>query len=94
MKRIIKYLNKTINYGIWYPKDSNVSLVGYTDDDWAEDSNDKKTTSGGCFYMGTNLVAWVSKKQSSISLSTVEAEYIAIGSCCTQLLWMKQMLSD
>ncbi|XP_022895332.1 uncharacterized protein LOC111409522 [Olea europaea var. sylvestris] len=57
-------------------------------------SDDRKSTSGGCFYMDSNLVAWLSKKQNFISLSTAEAEYIAVGSCCTQLLWMKQVLSD
>ena len=44
--------------------------------------------------MGTNLVAWMSKKQNSISLSTAEAEYIAARSCCSQLLWMKKLLGD
>jgi len=44
--------------------------------------------------VGTNLVAWMSLKQASISLSTAEAEYIAAGSCCTQLLWMKKLLYD
>jgi hypothetical protein len=53
-----------------------------------------KSTSGGCFYVGNNLVAWMSKKQASISLSTAEAEYIAAGSYCTQLLWMKTLLGD
>jgi len=51
-------------------------------------------SSEGCFYVGTNLVAWMSRKQSSISLSTAEAEYIAVGSCCTQLLWMKKLFCD
>jgi hypothetical protein len=46
------------------------------------------------FYVGTNLVAWMSRKQASISLSTAEAKYIAAGSCCTQLLWMKKLLCD
>jgi len=54
----------------------------------------EKSTSGGCFYVGNNLVAWMSRKQSSISLSTTKAEYIAAGSCCTQLLWMKKLLCD
>jgi hypothetical protein len=44
--------------------------------------------------MGNNLLTWMSKKQASISLSTIEAEYIAAGSCCTQLLWMKTLLGD
>ncbi|KAK0594670.1 hypothetical protein LWI29_005328 [Acer saccharum] len=56
--------------------------------------DDRKSTSGGCFFLGNNLVSWFCKKQNSISLSTAEAEYIAAGSGCTQLLWMKQMLVD
>lgn len=53
-----------------------------------------KSTSDGCFYLGNNLVPWMSKKQNSISLSTAEAEYIAAASCCAQLLWMKKLLHD
>jgi hypothetical protein len=69
-------------------------VVGYFDADWTGNADERKSTFGGCFYLGTNLVAWMSRKQSSISLSTVEAEYIAIGNCCTQLLWMKKLLYD
>ena len=54
--------------------------------DWAGNADDKKSTTGGCFYVGANLVAWMSKKQNSVSLSTAEAESIAAGSCCSQLL--------
>ena len=56
--------------------------------------DDRKSTSGGFFYLGNNLVSWISKKQNSVSLSTAEAEYIAAGSCSTQLLWMKKLLHD
>ena len=56
--------------------------------------DDRKSTSGGCFYLGNNLVSWMSKKHNFVSLSTAEAEYIAAGSCCTQLLWMKKLLHD
>jgi hypothetical protein len=69
-------------------------LASYFDSDWAGNVDDRKSTSGGCFYVGTNLVAWMSRKQSSIFLSTVEAEYITAGSCCTQLIWMKKLLFD
>jgi len=54
--------------------------------------DDRKSTSGGSFFMGSILVSWFSKKQSLIALSTAEAEYVAAASCCTQLLWMKQTL--
>ncbi|XP_024177901.1 uncharacterized protein LOC112183800 [Rosa chinensis] len=66
----------------------------YSDADWGGNLKDRKSTSGGCFFIGNNLVAWHSKKQNCISLSTAEAEYVAAGSCCTQMLWMKQMLHD
>ena len=56
--------------------DSNVSLTGFSDADWAGNADDRKNTSGGCFYLGNNLVSWHSKKQNSTSLSTTEAEYI------------------
>ncbi|XP_022897589.1 uncharacterized protein LOC111411272 [Olea europaea var. sylvestris] len=94
VRRIIRYINGTVDLGIFYSRNSNLDLAGYSDVDWARNADDRKSTTGGCFYMGSNLVAWLSKKQNSISLSTAEAEYIAAGSCCTQLLWMKQMLSD
>ncbi|KAG9449455.1 hypothetical protein H6P81_009420 [Aristolochia fimbriata] len=94
VKRIIRYVKSMINLGIWYAAATSNVLAGYCDADWAGNTDDRKSTSGGCFYLGTNLVSWYSKKQNSISLSTAEAEYIAAGSCCAQLLWMKQMLED
>ncbi|XP_039122061.1 secreted RxLR effector protein 161-like [Dioscorea cayenensis subsp. rotundata] len=94
VKRIIRYVHGTAEYGIWYSKDSNSHLAGYSDTDWEGNIDDRKSTSGECFYLSNNLVTWYSKKQISISLSTAEAEYIAAESCCAQLLWMKQMLED
>ncbi|XP_050248716.1 secreted RxLR effector protein 161-like [Quercus robur] len=94
VKRIIKYVSGTCNYGLFYNKGSNLSLAGFSNSDWADDADDRKSTTGRCFYVGANLVAWMRKKQNSVSLSAVEAEYIAAGSCCSQLLWMKKLLSD
>ena len=68
--------------------------MSYSDVDWARSVDDRKSTSGCCFYLGNNLVFWMSKEQNSMSLSTAEAEYIAAGSYCTQLLWMKKLLHD
>ena len=86
VKRIIHYINGTPEYGLWYSKDSNDCLTSYSDADWAGSVNDRKRTLGRCFYLGNNLISWMSKKPNSMSLSTIEAEYIAVGSCCTQLL--------
>ena len=83
LKRIIKYVKTTTKFGAYYSKDTSDVLAGYFDADWAGNPNDRKSTLGGCFYVGNNLVSWMSKKQNSISLSTAEVEYIAAGSCCT-----------
>ena len=94
VKRIIRYINGTPNYGLWYSKDSNACLASYSDADWAGSVDDQKSTLGGYFYLGNNLVSWMSKKQNSVSLSMAEAKCMAAGSCCTQLLWMKKLLND
>ncbi|KAA0043140.1 F5J5.1 [Cucumis melo var. makuwa] len=90
----ITFVVGTFNYGLWYTFDTTGVLVGYCDADWAGCSDDRKSTSKGCFFLGNNVAAWFSKKQNSVSLLTAEAEYIATGSSCSQLLWMKQMLKD
>ncbi|KAI5320937.1 hypothetical protein L3X38_040645 [Prunus dulcis] len=89
VKRIIKYVSGTVEFRLWYTYDTCVNLVGYSDADWAGCSDDRKSTSGGVFYVGNNLVAWHSKNQNSVSLFTVEAKYVTAGSCCTQLLWTR-----
>ena len=94
VKRIIKYVSGTCDYGLFYRKESNLSLVSFSDLDWASNANDRKSTIGRCFYVRAILVDLMSRKQNSVSLSTVKAEYIAAGSCCSQLLWMKKLLSD
>ncbi|KAK6151078.1 hypothetical protein DH2020_016010 [Rehmannia glutinosa] len=94
LKRIIRYVGGTSDLGIWYTNDTNTNLVGFNDSDWAGDVVDRKSTTGGCFYLRNNLVSWYSKKQICVSLSTAESEYVAVGSCCAQLLWMSQMIED
>jgi len=94
VKRIIIYLLGTINLGLWYPKNSTCNLIGYFDSDFARSKTDRKSTSGTCQFIGSALVSWHSKKQNSVALSIAEAEYISAGSCCAQILWMKQQLSD
>ncbi|CAJ2662740.1 unnamed protein product [Trifolium pratense] len=77
----------------WVYKNKSM-LEGYCDVDWAGCADDRKGTSGACFFLGNNLISWFSKKQNCVSLSTAEAEYIAAGSSCSQLLWMRQMLLE
>eukprot|EP00253_Pinus_taeda_P010252 PITA_10252 len=62
VKRIFKYLQGTQNYGLWYPRDIDLTLPAYADADWAGSVDDRKSTSGGAFFMGSRLVSWFSKK--------------------------------
>eukprot|EP00253_Pinus_taeda_P016308 PITA_16308 len=73
VKRIFKYLQGTQNYGLWYHRDTDLTLHGYIDADWVGSVDDRKSTSGGAFFMGSRLISWFSKKQSSIALSIAEA---------------------
>ncbi|KAI5438952.1 hypothetical protein KIW84_024615 [Lathyrus oleraceus] len=94
LKRILKYVNGTSDYGMTYTHGSGSMLTGYCDADWTGSVDDRKSTSGGCFFLGNNLISWFSKKPNCMSLSTAEAEYIAAGSSCSQLVWMKQMPTE
>ncbi|WVZ89077.1 LOW QUALITY PROTEIN: hypothetical protein U9M48_035533 [Paspalum notatum var. saurae] len=94
VRRILRYLKHTPSIGLWYPKGASFELLGYTDSDFAECRVERKSTSRGCYLLGRSLVSWFSKKQNCVSLSTAEAEYIAAGSSCAQLLYMKQTLKD
>ncbi|XP_050915482.1 secreted RxLR effector protein 161-like [Lathyrus oleraceus] len=89
VKRILKYINGTSNYGMLYSYNANSLLTGYCDADWADSAEDIKRSFGGCFFLGNNIISWFSKKKNHVSLSTTEAEYIAAGSSFSQLIWMK-----
>ena len=69
-------------------------LIGYSDADYAGCRIDRKSTTGTCKFLGNKLVSWFSKKQNSVLRSTAKAEYIAAGSCCAHILWMRAQLVD
>jgi len=93
-KRIVKYLKGTSTVGLWYPSHSPIHLIGYSNSDLVGCKLDRKSTSGTCQLLGSNLISWHSKKQTCVALSTAEAEYIAAGSYCAQILWLKQQLAN
>jgi len=86
VKRIIRYLKGTIGMSLWYPKIGQFLMTSYSDADYADCRVDRKSTSGTCQFLGNCLISWSSKKQNSVALSTVEAEYVAAGACCAQVL--------
>ena len=94
VKRILRYLKGTTDFGLSYPKTSTLIVTSYSDANSPRIVDDRKSTSGNAFFMGDCLVSWLSKKKSSIFLSTAEAEYIAAADCCTQILWMNEALKD
>ncbi|KAD3066742.1 hypothetical protein E3N88_34622 [Mikania micrantha] len=94
VKRILRYLKGTPVLGIWYPANQICKLVGFSDSDYAGCSLTRKSTSGGCQFFAGCLVSWQSKKQTSVSNSTAEAEYIAAAHCTAQILWLQYQLLD
>lgn len=77
IKRIFRYLKGTWDFGLWYKKDGDFLLKAYTYVDWVESVDDRKSTNGGVLFLEDRLASWISKKQESASLSTIEAKYIA-----------------
>ncbi|XP_070031796.1 uncharacterized protein [Nicotiana tomentosiformis] len=94
VKRIIRYLIGTIDYGLWYERLDVFDLKGFSDADFVGDKIDRKSRSGTCQLLGKSLISWPNKKQSCVDLSTIEAEYLAVGNCCTQVLWIMHQLLD
>ncbi|KAJ9567388.1 LOW QUALITY PROTEIN: hypothetical protein OSB04_003354 [Centaurea solstitialis] len=94
VKRIFKYLKGQPRLGLWYPNDSSFDLVAYTDSDYGGANLDRKSTSGGCQFLGGRLVSWQCKKQTTVSQSTTEAEYIAASQCCLQVLWIQNQMQN
>nr|GEV94525.1 retrovirus-related Pol polyprotein from transposon TNT 1-94 [Tanacetum cinerariifolium] len=89
LKRVFRYLRGTINWGLWYPKDTTMALTAYADANHAGCQDIQRSTSGSAQFLGDKLVTWSSKKQKSTAISTTEAEYITMSGCCAQILWMR-----
>ncbi|GJY22778.1 putative reverse transcriptase, RNA-dependent DNA polymerase [Tanacetum coccineum] len=94
VKRIFRYLKGKPSLGLWYSKDSPLELVAYTDSDYAGATLDRKSTTGGCQFLGNRLISWQCKKQTIVAISTTKAEYVAAASCCGQVLWIQNQLLD
>ncbi|GJR50712.1 hypothetical protein Tco_1401233 [Tanacetum coccineum] len=80
--------------GLWYSKDTGMSMTAYADADHAGCQDTRRSTSGSAQFLGDKLVSWSSKKQKCTAISSTEAEYIALSGCCAQILWMRSQLTD
>ncbi|PRQ55986.1 putative RNA-directed DNA polymerase [Rosa chinensis] len=92
VKRILRYLKGTADLGIFYKKFQSSNLCGFTDSDYAGDMDDRKSTSGFVFMMGSGAISWSAKKQQIVTLSTTEAEFVAAASSSCQAIWLRRML--
>eukprot|EP00253_Pinus_taeda_P012594 PITA_12594 len=93
-KRILRYMNGTKGFGILYSFSESFVLIGYTDSDWDGSVDDRKSTSGYVFHMGSVAISWASKKQPVVSLSTAKAEYVAATAATCQAVWLRRVLRD
>ena len=92
-KNLLRYLRGTINHGLRYTAGS-VILRGYTDADWAGSVVDRKSTSGCCFNLGSASISWMSRKQKSIVISTIETEYITTSMTSYEVPWLWKLFSE
>ncbi|GKA01315.1 putative ribonuclease H-like domain-containing protein [Tanacetum coccineum] len=94
IKRIFRYLKGKPKLGLWYPRDSPFDLEAFSDSDYAGASLDRKSTTGGCQFLGKRLISWQCKKQTIVANSTTEAEYVVAANCCGQVLWIQNQTLD
>nr|GEZ22671.1 uncharacterized mitochondrial protein AtMg00810-like [Tanacetum cinerariifolium] len=85
---------RTIDMGLWYPKDSGFELTDFSNADHAGCIDIRKSTSGGIQFLGDKLVSWMSKKQDCTAMSSAEAEYVALSASYAQVMWMRTQLND
>jgi hypothetical protein len=93
-KRILRYLKGTMELGILYKKGESRKLLAYSDSDYGGDIDDRKSTSSYVFMLGSGAIAWSSRKQPIVTLSTTEAEFIAAAHCVCEGIWLKRILDS
>jgi transposase InsO family protein len=93
-KKVLRYLKGTMNFGLLYTDKFDVQLAGFSDSDWAGNPDDRRSTTGYAFNIGSGVVSWSSKKQPTVSLSSTEAEYKAMASATCEAVWLRRILED
>ncbi|KAM1349822.1 hypothetical protein EV1_003832 [Malus domestica] len=93
-KRILRYIQGTLDFGIMYERNVKPKLYGFCDSDWGGSVDDLKSTSGYTFTLGTGVFSWASKKQKSVALSTAEAEYVSASIATSQVVWLRRIMQD
>lgn len=94
LKRILRYVHGTLDYSLHFHRSPTVDLVAYSDADWAGCPDTRKSTSGYAVFLGDNLVSWSSKRQTTVSRSSAEAEYRAVANAVAETCWLRQLLHE
>lgn len=94
MVYLFRYLKGTCSIGLFYSAKDSLSLHGFCDADWGSCVDTKKSTTGYYIFLGSSLVSWKTKKQTTVSRSSVEAEYRAITSTAMELKWISYIAND
>ncbi|XP_039045236.1 secreted RxLR effector protein 161-like [Hibiscus syriacus] len=94
VKRILRYLQRTIDFGMSFLASSRFSLIGFADASWGADVDDRRSTFGFFIYFGGNLVSWSSRKQQIMARSTVEVEYRSVACADAEMVWLESLLSE
>ncbi|XP_062088456.1 uncharacterized mitochondrial protein AtMg00810-like [Humulus lupulus] len=94
VKKILRYLKGTLDYGLHLSRCSQLPLTGFCDMDWASDPDDRRSTTGFCIFLGANLVSWASKKQRTVSRSSTESEYRSLANTTVELVWIQSLLAE
>jgi hypothetical protein len=94
MKRTLRYLRGTLDYGLLLRRSASSDLMVYTDADWAGCPDTRRSTSGYAMFLGTNLVSWSSKRQNVISRLSAKAEYRAVANGVAETCWLRQLLQE
>ena len=94
VKRIMRYLKGSVDLKLKYERSDDGQLIGYSDADYAGDPDDCHSTTGNVFLMNSGPISWLSKKQGIVTLSTAEAEYVALTMATQEAVWIRRLLSD
>jgi hypothetical protein len=94
MKRTLRYLRDTLDYGLLLRRSASSELTVYIDADWAGCPDTRRSTSGYAVFLSTNLVSWSLKRQNVVSRSSAEAEYRAVANGVTEACWLRQLLQE
>jgi hypothetical protein len=94
VKRVLRYIKGSKDYGLLFSSSGENELIGYSDSDWAGDIDNRRSTSGYTFFIGNSLVSWSSRKQATVAKSSTEAEYVALSFATQEAIWLRRLIES